>query len=249
MRINFTDSFEMGTNIDDIEVPWQLRRRQLTGIEWLDKALGGEGFTPSMVTFFTGASGAGKTTALLTMASMLAQQGACVVYNTAEESLFQVKRTVERLKLRGFMVGCENNVDEMLKGAELIRNRPENKSKMFFLIVDSLQCMDDGHFDSGRITSATAHRSLMKIITWAKENYTNPIVIGQTNKSGQFAGSAQLKFAIDCHLSLTFEEKDKEMKGYRKFEVTKNRFGGCGYKCWMSLDSEGFTVVGTQGDE
>jgi len=249
MRIKFTDSFELGTSINDVVVPSALLRRQLTGMDWIDDALGGEGFTPSMVTFFTGASGAGKTTALLSMASSLALNGACVIYNTAEESLFQVKRTVNRLGLEGnFMVGCENNVDKILEGADKVRNRPEHAGKMVFLIIDSLQCLDDGHFDTGRITSATAHRAMMKIISWAKENYTNPIIVGQTTKDGSFAGSSQLKFAVDCHLSLTFELKDKELKGYRRFEVTKNRFGGAGRKSWLKMLPQGLEVVATQDD-
>ena len=247
MRLKFTDSFALGTSIQDVKVPDALLLRHLTGVEWIDEALGGEGFTPSMVTMFTGEPGAGKTTALLTMASGLMENGAVCLFNTAEESLFQVKRTVNRLGLRGnFRVGGETNVDEIIKGADKIRKRPENKGKPFFLMVDSLQCLDDGNFSTGRITSMTAERSLEKLTTWAKENFTNVIVIGQVTKGGTFAGSNKMKHMVDCHMHLSWEKKDKDLIGHRKFAVEKNRFGGTGRTSWLAMGSDGFHVTAVE---
>ena len=57
---------EFGTSIQDVEVPSILRKRIPTGLEFFDAVIGGEGFTPSMVTLFTGTPGAGKTTLMLT---------------------------------------------------------------------------------------------------------------------------------------------------------------------------------------
>ena len=100
------DEIPFGTSIQDITVPDVLKKRVKTGTEWFDCVLGGEGFTPSMVSLFTGTPGAGKTTMMLTLANSLQGHGAQVVFNTAEESLYQVKMTTERLKLRHpFMVG------------------------------------------------------------------------------------------------------------------------------------------------
>jgi len=193
---------------------------------------------------FTGEPGSGKTTALLSMASGLVENGATVLFNTAEESLFQVKRTVDRLGLRGnFATGNETHVDVIIEGADRLRSLPGNKGKPFFLMVDSLQCLDDGKFDSGRITCWTAERALEKLTTWAKENFTNVIVVGQVTKSGAFAGSNKMRHMIDTHLSLSWERKDKDLLGHRRFEVTKNRFGGMGRKTWLALGSDGFHVT------
>lgn len=243
MRLKFSDTFEIGTSIKSVEVPKELLARHLSGVDWIDDGLGGEGFTPSMVTMFTGEPGAGKTTALLTVASGLAERGALVLFNTAEESLFQLKRTVNRLGIRGdFMVGGESNVDTIIAAADKIRSRGANKDRPFFLVIDSLQCLDDGAFSTGRITSATAERSLEKLTTWAKEGFTNVIAIGQVTKGGQFAGSNKMKHMIDCHMHLSWERKDKELLGLRKFEVQKNRFGGTGRTSWLSLGARGFAV-------
>ena len=247
MRLKFSDSFTFGTKISDVKVPDELLRRVRTGVEWIDEGLGGEGFTPSMVTMFTGEPGAGKTTALLTIASGLAENGALVVFNTAEESLFQVKRTVNRLGLRGnFLVGGETHVDKIIEGADRIRGLRENKGKPFFLMVDSLQCLDDGKFDSGRITCWTAERSLEKLTTWAKENFTNVIVVGQVTKGGQFAGSNKMKHMVDAHMHLSWERKDKDLLGHRKFAVPKNRFGGANRTTWLAMGSTGFHVTAVE---
>ena len=250
MRLKFSDTFEIGTSIADIVVPAELLKRHKTDMKWVDEGLGGEGFTPTMVTMFTGEAGCGKTTALLSIASGITRNGGVCIYNTAEESLFQVKRTVDRLGLRGnFLVGGETLVDDIIAAADRIRALPQNAGKPFFLMVDSLQCLDDGKFSTGRITGWTAERSLEALTVWAKENYTHVIVIGQVTKGGVFAGSNKMKHMVDCHMHLSFEKKDKELLGYRKFEVQKNRFGGSGLTTWLSLGANGFTEVATDSRE
>ena len=247
MRLKFCDTFEIGTQIGDIQVPAELLKRHKSGVDWIDEGLGGEGFTPSMVTMFTGEAGCGKTTALLSLASGLTMNGGVCLYNTAEESLFQVKRTVNRLGIdANFLVGGETNVDEIIKGIDLLRAKKEHQGKQVFLLVDSLQCLDDGHFTTGRITTATAERSLEKLTTWAKENFCSVIVIGQVTKGGQFAGSNKMKHMVDCHMHLSWEKKDKDLLGHRKFEVEKNRFGGTGRTSWLSMGSQGFEVAAVE---
>jgi predicted ATP-dependent serine protease len=117
------------------------------------------------------------------------------------------------------------------------------------LIVDSLQCMDDGHFSTGRITTATAERSLEKLTNWCKENYTNAIIIGQVTKGGSFAGSNKLKHMVDGMICLTIEKKDKDLLGCRRLETVKNRFGGSGATTWLSLNAGGFQVVAVAEEE
>jgi len=239
-----TDSVEFGSNINEVEVPEQMRKKFLSGLDFFDASIGGAGFTPSAAYMFTGEAGAGKTTMMLTLADHLTRSGAVTVFNTAEESLFQVKAACERLGLKkGFAVGSETNVSDLLKKADKFRTSDKNKDKPFMLIVDSLQCMDDGHFSSGRITCATAERSLEKLTNWCKENYTNVIVIGQVTKGGVAAGTNKLRHMVDGHVHLGIEKKDKDLLGCRKLETSKNRFGGAGSQTWLSLGATGFQVV------
>jgi DNA repair protein RadA/Sms len=104
--------------------------------------------------------------------------------------------------------------------------------------------MSDGYFKSGRITSATAERSLQLLTSYAKEHAINVIVIGQVTKDGRMAGSNKLKHMVDSHIHLSIEQKDEDLKGCRIIETKKNRFGGCGHLVFLKLRKQGFVEVG-----
>jgi len=245
MKLNVrTDDIPFGTNILKVKVPKQLRNKVKSGLDYIDCALGGEGFTPSAVTFFTGTPGSGKTTMMLKMADSLTKQGAVVLFNTAEESLYQVKLVAERLGLRsGFVAGQETHVPTLLENCDKLRNKHGNKNKPFFLIVDSLQCMDDGKYPNGATNSRSAERSLSMVTDYCKENFCNAVIIGQVNKSGQMAGTNKLKHMVDAMMELTVEERDEDLRGCRVLQTTKNRFGGCGHTFFLSLGDRGFKEV------
>ena len=231
MKLNVRqDDIEFGENILKVKVPKALRNKVKSGLEYFDAALGGEGFTPSQVLFFTGTPGSGKTTMLLTLADRLTKSGALVVFNTAEESLYQVKLIAERLGLRsGFSVGQETHVPSLLEKCDALRAKRGNKNKPFFLLVDSLQCMDDGKYKDGSVNRASAERSLGLMTDYCKENFCNAIVIGQVTKSGQMAGANVLKHMVDSMMSLDVERKDEDLMGCRVLTTEKNRFGGAGH--------------------
>ena len=245
MKLNVkTDDIQFGENILKIKVPKALRNKVASGLEYFDAALGGEGFTPSQVLYFTGTPGAGKTTMLLTLADRLTKNGALVVFNTAEESLYQVKLIAERLGLRsGFSVGQETHVPSLLEKCDALRAKRGNKNKPFFLLVDSLQCMDDGKYKDGSVNRASAERSLGLMTDYCKENFCNAVVIGQVNKEGKMSGSNKLKHMVDAMITLSVEEKDPDLRGCRVLQTTKNRFGGCGHTFFLALNGKGFTEV------
>ena len=215
------DDIVFGTNILKVKVPKALRNKFKSGLDFVDCALGGEGFTPSQVLLFTGTPGAGKTTMMLTLADQITKSGGLVVFNTAEESLYQVKLIAERLGLKsGFAVGQETHVPTLLEGCDALRNKRGNKNKPFFLIVDSLQCMDDGKYKDGSVNRASAERSLGLMTDYCKENFCNAVVIGQVNKSGKMAGTNKLKHMVDARMELSVEEKDPDLRGSRVLQTT-----------------------------
>jgi DNA repair protein RadA/Sms len=246
MKLNVKTDVAFGTNILDVEVPAQLRKKIKSGLGYIDAAFGGEGFTPSCVTLFTGTPGSGKTTMMLKLADSLTKSGAVVMFNTAEESLFQVKLVAERLRLKhGFMAGGESHMPTLLENCDKIRKK--NPKKPFFLIVDSLQCMDDGKYlqkNGGTyINGGSATRALGLMTNYCKENFCNAVVIGQVNKSGKMAGSQKLKHMVDSMMQLTVEEQDPDLRGCRVLQMVKNRFGGCGGTFFLELNKRGFKEV------
>lgn len=241
MKLNLkTETDSDVISIFEIEVPKELKTKIPTGLDYFDTAIGGQGFTPSMVTLFTGTPGAGKTTMMLELADSMTGGGCNVLFNTAEESLYQLKMTVERLKLRhGFNAGQETDVNKLLENSKNMMDK--NPDKPFFLIVDSLQCLTDGPSQNQSATST--QKCLQKITDFCKEFYCNALVIGQVTKDGNMAGKNVLKHMVDSMISLSVEEKDEDLMGCRILKVVKNRFGGAGHIMILSLKREGFYEI------
>ena len=242
MRLKLTrGTITTGTVLSSIEVPALLRERIPPGIDFFDETLGGQGWTPTTATMFTGTPGAGKTTMLLMVASRLAEQGHTVIFNSNEESPYQLKLHYERLKLCGpIIVGVEESVPELLKK---VRKMTVSGRKTF-LFVDSLQAMDDGKFSTGRITSATLERSLEQLTSWAKETGGILCAIGHVTKSGAFAGTQKLRHIIDIKIDLMIDEKPKSPTfGLRKLVATKNRWGYAGVVTVLDVTDSGFVQV------
>lgn len=233
-----------GTNVLDIKVPDKLRVRHKCGIKWVDGAFGGQGFVPSTVIMLTGTPGAGKTTFILQLADALTGAGHIALYNTGEESLYQVKMVCERLNLKnGFYVGQDEKTDDILAHAEELRKL--NPKKQMFLLQDSLQTLDDGYYANGHTNSNTQVRATEQLANWAKEKYGVYIFIGQVNKDGEFNGKMQIKHMIDSHARLYFDDQKKsETYGERLFEVTKNRFGVNGRTYIVGIGKNGLYEKG-----
>lgn len=235
-----------GTNIKDLEVPPALRDRKKVNITWFDDALGGEGFVPSTVMMLTGTPGAGKTTLLLQLANAITAAGHVCLYNTGEESLYQVKMVVERLGLKeGFYVGQDTMIEGVLEHANALRKA--NPGKQVFILQDSLQTLDDGKWKDGA-NSMTPVRATEMLTDWAKSNYGCIIFIGQVTKSGDFAGKQTILHAVDVRGQLFIdEEKKSDTYGERIFEVTKNRFGCSGRSYILGINRNGLYEKGSFG--
>ncbi len=245
MKLANKNDITFGTNIKNIKIPDVLRNKFKVGIDYIDGAIGGEGFTPSCVTLFTGEPGSGKTTMLLGLADAVTKKGGVALFNTAEESLYQTAMTYERLKLRnGFATGNTPDVGLILEKSREMMEDPANKGKQFFLIVDSLQCLFDPKYGSNyQGGSASAVRCLEEITNFCKETNAIAIVINQVNKSGTMAGSNKLKHMVDSMMHLSVERKDPDLAGCRVLQTVKNRFGGCGHVYFMQLNKRGFRTV------
>jgi len=245
MKLNLkNEQIEFGTNILNLEIPSKLKERYPCGIKFIDDAYGGEGFTPSTISLFTGEPGAGKTTLMLMLANALTESGHLCVFNTAEESLHQVRLTCERLGLsHGFIAGQDTNINTILSNCDNLREK--NPYMQLFLIIDSLQTLQLSDNDTANSTI----KILQMLTDYAKSHYINIIVIGQVNKSGSMAGSQKLKHMVDAMLHLSIEDKDKDFMGCRVLQTIKNRFGGSGWTFFLDLKRRGFREVARIGVE
>lgn len=220
------------TNILDIELPTQLENAVSTGWDHFDALCAGNGMIPSTVAILTGLPGSGKTTFAIQLADSITRTGNLALYNTCEESIYQVRRTAKRMNLKnGFIPSYFNEVSDILNYADQIRG--ENPGKQLFLFIDSLQTVECNEIDSktNKIYSQQAQviQSAWRLAEWSKKNYTNAIIIGQVTKDGTFAGKQEVKHAVDMHISLHLDtDRRSETYGDRVAMVEKNRFGSGG---------------------
>ena len=233
------------SNILDVVVPKEMEKNIRTGLKHVDALFCGDGVTPSTVALLTGIPGAGKTTLALQMADSITRTGSIALYNACEESLYQVRRTVARLKFKhGFIPSYESDVMKLIALADKVRKDPANKGKQLFIFVDSLQTLElekepgkKGRPLQGQnmITAA-----VWALADWAKANYAIVILVGQVTKDGTFAGKQEIKHAVDCHLHMAIDtDRKSENYGERIAEMTKNRFGPGGIYYPFSVGAAG----------
>jgi len=231
------------TNILDIGLPTELENAISTGWQHFDALCAGDGMIPSTVAILTGLPGSGKTTFAIQLADAITGTGNLALYNTCEESIYQVRRTAKRMDLKhGFIPSYHNDVNDILAHAEAIR--AENPGKQLFLFIDSLQTVECNEIDSktGKVYSQQAQtiQSAWRLAEWAKKNYTNAIIIGQVTKDGTFAGKQEVKHAVDMHIFLHLDtDRRSETYGDRVAMVEKNRFGSGGLYFPYEVTSRG----------
>jgi DNA repair protein RadA/Sms len=234
------------TNILDIVIPEALKNIASCGIPHIDALFAGNGIRPTTTCMVTGSPGFGKSTLALQLADAVTGQGHVALYNTAEESLYQVGLTVERIKLKnGFKPGYELDVNELLVNSDRIRAK--SPGKQFFLFVDSLQTLEVNHEGRGRPMGEQkmALEAMIRLVQWAKTDNgsgTFPIlfVILQVTKKGVFEGKNKILHCADAHLGLDIDkDKDSDTFGRRIVSMSKNRFGPSGFLYPYELTSEG----------
>lgn len=237
-------------------------------MKWFDDALGGKGLTPSCVMMLTGVPGGGKSTMMLMIADALTgaqynwdQERTAegnwvnkrvplgtnnrhqVIYNSGEESVFQIAMVAERLKLtHGFHVGNDMSSSELFARRDRVAS--EHPNSRIIILQDSLQTLDDGKY-AGGTNSASPVRSCKQLTAHAKKTYDCVVFVGQVNKSGEFSGSNKIKHDTDVHGHLYFDkDKRSDSFGERLFTAQKNRFGCCGRTYMLGMDDRGLFEKG-----
>ena len=245
MKIQFGQpKIKSDTNINEVEIPKEMQNAIPTGNMYIDTLFAGDGILPSTAALITGLPGAGKSTLMMQLADAMTGAGHIALYNSNEESLFQVKRVVNRLGLRnGFIVGYDRDCDEIIAHAkELQTNNPEKK---VFLFVDSLQTIDVKK-KKGKVGRNLSKLNMQvegteRLTMWAKETFNCAFIIGQVTKAGDFTGKQDIKHIVDCHLHLAFHREHRKGPEERFARMEKNRFGTAGCYHNFSLNARGIT--------
>ena len=195
------------------EISGEYETRFLTGIDELDRVLGGGAVSGSLV-LVGGAPGIGKSTLLLQICNSICMTKK-VLYVSGEESEHQLKIRAERIKVmpENLYIVSETRLDDILGAVKLIQ--PD------VLIVDSIQTLYNEGNESAPGSVSQVKDCTMALLNLSKMQNVTVFVVGHINKDGAIAGPKVLEHMVDCVL---YFEGDPN-NSYRLLRTVKNRFG------------------------
>lgn len=198
----------------------------------IDRVLGG-GLVAGSVILLGGEPGVGKSTLLLQIAGLMADQGGSVLVASAEESAHQVAMRGARLGMGGdtIQLVSDDDADAIIALAEKIR--PD------MLIVDSIQTVGVREISGAPGGVAQVRESSARLVRLAKSHRIPVVLVGHVTKEGGIAGPKLLEHMVDVVLYL---EGDPD-RGFRVLRSVKNRFGPTQVSGMFDMQSEGLVEV------
>jgi DNA repair protein RadA/Sms len=199
------------------EIEWGSASPVTTGVDELDRVLGG-GLVPGSVTLLGGEPGVGKSTLLLQTVGALAARGARCLLVSAEESGPQVRRRAERLGVAtsGVWLVAETGMPGIRQAIESVQ--PD------VVVVDSIQTVWDPDLESAPGSVAQVRGCAHELAGLARAGERAVVLIGHVTKEGALAGPRVLEHLVDT--VLTFE--GDRHHALRMLRSVKHRFGPTG---------------------
>lgn len=197
------------SSIETMEEP-----RVKTELGELNRVLGG-GIVPGSLVLIGGDPGIGKSTLLLQVSSLLANQKQRVLYISGEESIRQTKLRAERLGVASDELFIYAETD-LAKIHETI-----NEVQPKFVIADSIQTIHHPEVTSAPGSVSQVRECTAELMRIAKTQNIAIFIVGHVTKDGQIAGPRLLEHMVDTVLYFEGERHHT----YRILRSVKNRFG------------------------
>lgn len=209
------------------EIPSSADLRTSTGIDELDRVLGG-GIVAGSAILVSGEPGIGKSTLLLQAASELSSKG-LVLYVSGEESVRQIGLRARRIGANSerILIMPETDVANVIAAVD--------KHKPPVLIVDSIQTMQDASLSSAAGSVGQVRQCASALIEEGKSSGMAVFMVGHVTKTGAVAGPKVLEHMVDTVLQF----EGGMHQAYRVVRTLKNRFG--------STDEVGVFEMGEAG--
>lgn len=214
------------------EIETQKECRQPTGMSELDRVLGG-GIVPGSLVLVGGDPGIGKSTLLLQMCRLLAEQETTVLYVSGEESARQIKMRAERIgTFNDFLyLFSETGMDTIVAAVEEVQPR--------VVIVDSIQTMTTEQAEAAPGSISQVREITAILLQLAKSKNIAIFIVGHVTKEGNVAGPRMLEHMVDTVL---YFEGDKTAM-YRMLRGVKNRFGSTNEVGVFEMRNQGLVEV------
>ena len=213
------------------EVTGEQEIRFSTGMQELDRVLGGGGVRGSLI-LVGGAPGIGKSTLLLQICAYLGKT-LRILYVSGEESEKQIKMRADRLQVASdeLYILSETDLSEILSAVDEVQ--PD------ILIADSIQTLYSPENTSAPGSISQVKDCTMALMQLAKSSGVTVFVVGHVNKEGAIAGPKVLEHMVDCVLYFEGEEHTT----YRLLRAAKNRFGSTNEIGVFEMDDRGLREV------
>jgi DNA repair protein RadA/Sms len=178
------------------------------------RVLGG-GVVPSSLVLLGGDPGIGKSTLLLQVAVLMAEQHGTVLYISGEESVHQIKMRAERMGLNSdnLLLVTETSLDTMMAHIE--------QTNPVMVIVDSIQTTHTETLNSAAGSVSQVRECASRFQEVAKGQGVTVFLVGHVTKEGSIAGPRVLEHIVDTVLYLQGDPFHR----YRLLRSVKNRFG------------------------
>lgn len=196
------------------EVSLQEEARESTGLEELDRVLGG-GVVEGSLILIGGDPGIGKSTLTLQICESLGRDDNTILYVSGEESTSQIKMRANRLGVTSanLHLVAETSLDVILAHVDAVKPQ--------FLMIDSIQTMFNPALSSAPGSVSQVREVTSALMGLAKRSGIAIFVVGHVTKEGAIAGPRVLEHMVDTVL---YFEGDRH-HNYRILRGVKNRFG------------------------
>lgn len=214
------------------EVSAEVGERLYVPVEEFSRVLGG-GIVPGSIILIGGEPGVGKSTLLIQVCSILAEEVGTVLYVSGEESARQIKMRADRLDLHAedLFLLTETNLGSIFEHV--------NQVNPMILVIDSIQTTytEDSESSPGSVTQVRECASRLQAL--AKSSGISVFLVGHVTKEGNIAGPRVLEHIVDTVLYL----EGDPFQAFRLLRSVKNRFGATSEVGVFEMGSSGMTEV------
>jgi len=187
-----------------------------------------DGFVIGSSVFFTGTSGAGKTSFAIFLQKLFKNEKSALY--SREMPACDVKEQTERFGVdhRNALIADKDdcaNVKEFIQAIDVAKPK--------VVIIDSLQVLLKEDCTGGK-----PEQELWDLIAtlreWTNRNDAVLFVIGHVTKGGVFEGSNTIKHMFDAHMHMNYDQVKEE----RTLTWTKNRKGSTAIKLYYTFTND-----------
>jgi DNA repair protein RadA/Sms len=196
------------------EISTEQEDRMHVPVAEFNRVMGG-GIVPGSIALIGGEPGIGKSTLLLQISAIMANEIGSVLYVSGEESTRQIKMRADRLSLDApdLYLLTETNLGNIMEQV--------NQIDPTILIIDSIQTVYAEELDSSPGLVSQVRECASRLQTLAKTTGITVFLIGHVTKEGNIAGPRVLEHIVDTVLYL----EGDPFQAFRLLRSVKNRFG------------------------